>query len=413
MVPKARIIVLLGPPAGGKGTLAHKITERMGIRVITPGNIYARLREEDTPLGQLVRKSLEDGGYCPSDLTNQIMFEETQKALEFQDNNLLIFDGYPRTKEQYDFLLQNFDILGWLHVHAPYETLLEASVNRRSCSTCKYVFSAKNPPAKCGGDRAEYRIDSPCAADWEYNEQKSWNVRFDDGLEFYPKRYDTYQNLTLPIINLIKNYNNYRKVQLLGGTKMDEQFVYYWIEQISGIAEKRGDQQFTNLAGKENSNADILNELYIANVDAVWHAKPLRGEVITHVSGELDELVFTRNFNYWVVKGNIPSVLAERIYAVKERRDIRAGGHGLSPSPESEYYPTKKEIDALCAYELSNKGKFSEERYRKTLNDIRYIKMYHIDTQQGLNFFVQQYNRYKQKITIEEDMANYSKINQL
>ncbi len=54
---------LLGPPASGKGTIGSFLSHKYLKTIITPGDIYRRLREEDSELGHLVKDALKEGGY--------------------------------------------------------------------------------------------------------------------------------------------------------------------------------------------------------------------------------------------------------------------------------------------------------------------------------------------------------------
>lgn len=74
--------------------------------------------------------------------------------------------------------------------------------------------------------------------------------------------------------------------------------------------------------------------------------------------------VFRRAWYYWIVEGYVPLFVAEEIYKNPNgRKDIRAGGHCgcLPPSEQLVRYK-------VCGMDVVNN--------------------YHIDTQEGLNYFV-------------------------
>ena len=127
---------LLGPPASGKGTIGSLLKERFGYPSIIPGDIYRRIRDEQSDLGELVRESLKDGGYCPDSLTNRIMLEEGEKL----QHQAFILDGYPRTMVQFEYLMKNFNIGGFLHFDAPFEDLIIAATNRVQCNGCGKIW---------------------------------------------------------------------------------------------------------------------------------------------------------------------------------------------------------------------------------------------------------------------------------
>ncbi len=181
---------LLGPPASGKGTIGSFLSHKYLKTIITPGDIYIRLREEDSELGHLVKDALKDGGYCPDYLTNQIISEEANKSAFG-----IILDGYPRTMTQFEYLTEHFDVKHYIHLDAPYDVLVEAAMNRIQCSVCNKIWSAV------------FREEDCCSC-----QERTWKKRFDDDKSIYPKRYENYVELTSPIIESVKDLKNYKKI---------------------------------------------------------------------------------------------------------------------------------------------------------------------------------------------------------
>lgn len=184
--------VFVGPPASGKGTCSSILKEELGCTIIGPGDIYRKLREEDTELGRLVRSSLENGGYCPDSLTNRLMIEESQKTSK------AVMDGYPRTISQLVCLLNSCEVAAFIHLDASFEELQRAALDRKICGNCKKVYSLHHAETwcKCPG--------SPIM-----------ETRFDDTAEIFPQRYQKYLDSTQPIIELIETLPNYRKFKVL------------------------------------------------------------------------------------------------------------------------------------------------------------------------------------------------------
>jgi len=74
---------------------------------------------------------------------------------------------------------------------------------------------------------------------------------------------------------------------------------------------------------------------------------------------------FTRNWYYWIVSGYVPLDVAEIMYANPNGvKDIRAAGHCGCPPPSEQ-------VDRILVC-----GK-------------KVVSSYHIDSQEGLNYFVQ------------------------
>lgn len=140
-----------------------------------------------------------------------------------------------------------------------------------------------------------------------------------------------------------------------------------------------------NLAGNIHCDEFIRAEFRTAGVDIVVHERRLLNEVPATVTGELGggEYVFVRGWYYWVVRGKVPLRIAREMYTVEERRDVRVDGHCMSPSPEDHAEPSLKELRRICEDESKDPDHMFE-----MLKDTRTVNLYHIDSQEGLNFFV-------------------------
>lgn len=194
-------ICFLGPPASGKGTMASKIQEHLGYPSVSPGNIFKSIREQKTETAELVRESVKDGGLCPTWLTNKIVLEESQRLIE-SGAKYITLDGFPRTLDQLDFLLENYDIKYFLHSATHYMTMRKLVTNRRSCKDCKAVFSCLNPQA-------------PCSKNCNILDYSTWEIRWDDTPEFFAKRYQVFKKETEPVILAVKDRSNYIKLDLI------------------------------------------------------------------------------------------------------------------------------------------------------------------------------------------------------
>ena len=95
-------IVLFGPQGSGKGTQAELLCQEFGFYYFESGAYLRRIAENNEEL----RKALDEGQLVPD-----IEFTSYLKAL-LDEKNLyddIIFDGFPRTLEQYKFLKEWLD----------------------------------------------------------------------------------------------------------------------------------------------------------------------------------------------------------------------------------------------------------------------------------------------------------------
>src|ERR1700687_3867381 len=90
-------LILIGPPASGKGTQAQLLVERLKLAHISTGNILRNAVEKGTPAGKQAKPYMDAGKLVPDDLVNQLVadrFSHPDRPENF------VFDGYPRTLPQ-------------------------------------------------------------------------------------------------------------------------------------------------------------------------------------------------------------------------------------------------------------------------------------------------------------------------
>lgn len=196
-------VVFLGPPASGKGTTASYLKDKHKVESVSPGNIFKKIRFEDSELSKLVIETTKDGGLCPDWLTNEVVKKEAEFLISKGAKSITL-DGYPRTIEQLDFLNSNYDVKLFIYASTHWMTLKKMVSCRRNCKTCNKVFSTKNIPP-CDNFNLE-----TCAV----KSKSNWEQRWDDTPEFFSKRFNVYKKETLPVIKEVSKYNNFVKLDL-------------------------------------------------------------------------------------------------------------------------------------------------------------------------------------------------------
>lgn len=95
-------IVLFGPQGSGKGTQAELLTEKFGFFYFESGAYLRRIAENNLDL----KRMLDEGILVPDlEMTSYLTSFFDEKAL-YDD---ILFDGFPRTVEQYHFLKKWLD----------------------------------------------------------------------------------------------------------------------------------------------------------------------------------------------------------------------------------------------------------------------------------------------------------------
>lgn len=91
------IIVLLGPPGGGKGTQADRLAEITGSPHVSTGAILRSEVARGTDLGREARPIMESGALVPDSLMVRII---ESRLVEADAEAGVILDGFPRTLAQ-------------------------------------------------------------------------------------------------------------------------------------------------------------------------------------------------------------------------------------------------------------------------------------------------------------------------
>jgi adenylate kinase len=188
----SKIVIFLGPPGAGKGTQAQLLKERSGFIQVSTGDLLREAVKNQTELGKLAKKYMDEGKLVPDDLIISLIKEKLQ---EYADKNI-IFDGFPRTipqAESLDNLLsqlnKNIDAVILFKIED--EEVVKRLAGRRVCPSCGAVYHVVyNPP----------KIDEICDKCGTKLIQRD-----DDKGEVIRKRLEVYHQQTKPLIEYYKN----------------------------------------------------------------------------------------------------------------------------------------------------------------------------------------------------------------
>ena len=154
-------LILLGPPGGGKGTVAKKLQAEFNIPVISTGVILREAVDKRNKLGIEVENIMRKGGLVP----DHIILEIIKERIKQKDcKNGYIFDGFPRNVEQANSLEKlNKELNEYIdyvfYFEIPFSEIIQRLSNRRVCKRCGTNYNLSfNPPKKdntcdlCGGE---------------------------------------------------------------------------------------------------------------------------------------------------------------------------------------------------------------------------------------------------------------------
>lgn len=182
------VVVLLGPPGVGKGTQAVRLSDEIGAKHVSTGDLLRAARRDGTDLGKKAQAFMDAGEYVPDDLILGLVRDH---LATIPSDAHVLFDGFPRTVAQADGL---DDVLNRLDrtvdavvvFEADDETLVQRLSGRRSCPNCGAVYNAFFSPPTAEG------ICNRCGGELVH--------RSDDEPETVRRRLEVYQSETAPLV---------------------------------------------------------------------------------------------------------------------------------------------------------------------------------------------------------------------
>lgn len=186
-------LILLGPPASGKGTQGRRLAESLGLAYLSTGALLREAVAAGTPAGREVEPVLARGGYVPDQLMGGILTPWLeQHAVGW------VLDGYPRTLAQDDYLREwlarrGEQIDAAVSLEVPRDELVCRIEGRVECAACRWSGQCEDLDGsgccpECGGEAA---------------------ARSDDTLDNFLSRHAEFESHTLPVVE------RYREAGLL------------------------------------------------------------------------------------------------------------------------------------------------------------------------------------------------------
>lgn len=187
-------LILIAPPAAGKGTLASMLTSKYGLVSISAGELLRGV-DPTTELGKQIREIQSRRELVNDTITNQLMKERLMKD---DVKNGFILDGYPRHMPQVEAVEKiskelNLKIDYAVLLNVDYETALKRTLGREICPKCKKTYNhltGVNAPLKEG-------ICDDCGVEL--------TTRNDDNEETFKKGFSMFIENCTPVIEYYRN----------------------------------------------------------------------------------------------------------------------------------------------------------------------------------------------------------------
>ena len=189
------VIIMLGAPGTGKGTVGKLLSDELGIPHVSSGEIFRSYVKKQGEIGKQIEGYMSQGKLVPDELAIQIL----EKRLKENDvKHGVILDGYPRNIKQAEkldelLLKQNKKVEIAVNLSLSDQDIIDRITKRRTCPNpeCREIYNIEFKPPKIEG------ICDKCGTKLIQRE--------DDNEETVRKRLETYHQISENLIDFYKS----------------------------------------------------------------------------------------------------------------------------------------------------------------------------------------------------------------
>ena len=198
------IVILLGAPGSGKGTVAAKLAaDNANLKHVSSGDLLRGAVAKGTDAGKQAKDFMEAGKLVPDELIATMIKDV---VAETTGDVTMLLDGFPRNVAQADILAKmGAPVKSAVLIDVPDEIIQDRIAGRRTCPKCKAGYHVKNLPPKVEG------ICDNCG--------EKLVIRKDDNPDTVKDRLVVYHQQTEPLIAYYKERNLLKSVN--GTTGVD------------------------------------------------------------------------------------------------------------------------------------------------------------------------------------------------
>lgn len=178
----------IGIQGSGKGTQAEQLSVALHYQHINIGDMFRYHIKNNTPIGNKVQQIINRGELVPDD----VVFELVENSID-KDAKGIVFDGFPRTIQQAEFLLKHYTLLRVFYIELSEQAAYNRISARRVCSGCGENYNIKSQPPKLA------EICDKC--------KSKLIIRQDDSPEAIHKRFKEFYLQTQPLKKFFESNN--------------------------------------------------------------------------------------------------------------------------------------------------------------------------------------------------------------
>ena len=144
------IVILLGAPGSGKGTVAGKLaSENEGLKHVSSGDLLRGAVAKGTAAGVEARGYMEKGNLVPDALIARMIKDV---VAETTGDVTMLLDGFPRNLAQAKILEEmGAPVKSAVLIDVPDSIIQDRIAGRRTCPKCKAGYHVRNLPPKVEG----------------------------------------------------------------------------------------------------------------------------------------------------------------------------------------------------------------------------------------------------------------------
>lgn len=191
------IVILLGAPGSGKGTIAGRLAEsHANLKHVSSGDLLRGAVAKGTAAGVEAKGFMEKGQLVPDALIAQMIKDV---IAETTGDVTMLLDGFPRNVAQAKILEETgAPVRSVVLVDVPDEIIQDRIAGRRTCPKCKAGYHVRALPPKVEG------ICDKCGAELV--------IRKDDNPDTVKDRLVVYHRETEPLIAFYEEKGLLRKI---------------------------------------------------------------------------------------------------------------------------------------------------------------------------------------------------------